>query len=220
MYQIIGLPKTLKIFGIFCLIFFLARYYAQIPSLLSGPVPELWRAVSFSVLIGSLLLSILGSEKIFPWICKLPFISDYFPPISGEWNVRMESNWGVIQKGLGQGDENRYFITTGKVTIKASFFKVDMSFESDSSYSESKAINVSVRPGKQLGLFELNYLYLNHTLVPEDTDSSTHTGAARVFVKKTGDDLIMIGTYFTDRNWTKGLNTAGKVTFTRGVGVS
>jgi hypothetical protein len=27
--------------------------------------------------------------------------------------------------------------------------------------------------------------------------------------------LLMEGTYFTDRKWTEGLNTAGKVTFTR-----
>lgn len=215
MYQVIGLPKTLKIFGILCLLCFLVWYNTQIPVLLEGPVPDLWRAVSFSVLVGGFLLSTLGSEMVFPWLCKLPIVSAYFPPISGEWNVCMESNWGVMQKWLGQSDGDERFFKNGKVRIKVSFFKVSMDFESDDRYSESRTINISVRPSEQVGLFELNYLYVNHTIIPLTTDTNVHTGAARVFVKKVGDDLIMEGTYFTNRNWTKGLNTAGKVTFTR-----
>jgi len=58
-------------------------------------------------------------------------------------------------------------------------------------------------------------MYINYTQVPVATDTNTHTGAARVFVKESGDGFVMDGTYFTDRKWTEGLNTAGQVTFTR-----
>ncbi|KPB98039.1 Uncharacterized protein AC506_1386 [Pseudomonas syringae pv. maculicola str. M6] len=58
-------------------------------------------------------------------------------------------------------------------------------------------------------------MFINYTQIPVATDTSTHTGAARVFVKESGGELYMEGTYFTDRKWTEGLNTAGLVTFTR-----
>ncbi|BCG24977.1 hypothetical protein TUM18999_31680 [Pseudomonas tohonis] len=90
-----------------------------------------------------------------------------------------------------------------------------MEFESQDKYSESKTINVFVRPSEQLGLFELNYMFINYTLAPVSTDTNTHNGAARVIVKQADGELFMEGTYFTDRKWTEGLNTAGKVTFTR-----
>jgi len=70
-------------------------------------------------------------------------------------------------------------------------------------------------PSEQMGLIELNYMYVNYTRIPLPTDTNTHTGAARIFVKEHGEDLIMEGTYFTDRKWTEGLNTAGTITFTR-----
>jgi hypothetical protein len=215
MYQIIGLPKTLTLFATICLIVFLALHNSNITTLLSGPLPDLWRAVSSSVVFGSGLLYLLGQTPAFAWLCKLPFICKLFPPIDGEWDIRLDSNWGVMQKWLGQGDGSALYTVHGKVRIKSRFFNVTMEFESQDNYSESKTIAVSVRPSEQVGLFELNYMFTNYTLVPVSTDTNIHNGAARVVVKQAGDDLLMEGTYFTDRKWTEGLNTAGKVTFTR-----
>ena len=123
-----------------------------------------------------------------------------------------------MQKWLGQGDGSTLHTVLGKVRIKSRFFKVTMEFESLGNYSESKSIAVSVRPSEQVGLFELNYMFINYTLVPASTDASTHNGAGRVIVKEAINDLFMEGTYFTDRKWTEGLNTAGKVTLTRSAG--
>lgn len=220
MYQVIGLPKTLTVFGILCLIIFLLVYNMQVPVLLAGPVPTLWRAVSSSVALGSLSIYILGQTPLFPWLCRLPVISTYLPPIEGEWDVHLKSNWDVIQKRLELGDGAQLFTKTGKINIKARFFNISMEFVSEDNYSVSKTINVAVRPSDHLGLFELSYIYINHTIVPYSTDTDQHTGAARVLVKKVGDDLMMDGTYFTNRNWTKGLNTAGTVTLTRSAAVS
>lgn len=215
MYQIIGLPKTLTLFGTICLIVFLVLHYCNIPALLSGPLPDLWRAVSSSVIFGSGLLYLLGQTPAFAWLCRLPLVCKLFPPIDGEWDIHLDSNWGVMQKWLGQGDGSALYTVPGKVRIKSRFFNVMMEFESLNKYSESKTITVSVRPSEQVGLFELNYMFINYTLIPASTDANTHNGAARIVVKQAGDDLFMEGTYFTDRKWTEGLNTAGKVTLTR-----
>lgn len=129
--------------------------------------------------------------------------------------MQLKSNWGIMQKWLGLGDGTSLITVPGKVRIKARLFSVNMEFASADGYSESKTISVSVRPSDQTGLLELNYMFVNYTQIPVATDTNMHTGAARVFVKESGDELFMEGTYFTDRKWTEGLNTAGQVTFRR-----
>ncbi|MFA0997150.1 MULTISPECIES: hypothetical protein [Pseudomonas syringae group] len=215
MYQVIGITKTLWYFAITCLVIFLLLHHQDISTLVGGPVMDLRRPVSSAVGIGAAVFYFLGQTSLFVWLCKLPFICKLFPPIDGEWDMKLQSNWGVMQKRLGQGDGSSLYIVEGKVKIKARLFSVKMEFVGTDGYSESKTISVSVRPSDQTGLLELNYMFINYTWIPVATDTNQHTGAARVFVKESGKGLIMEGTYFTDRKWTEGLNTAGQVTFTR-----
>lgn len=215
MYQVIGITKTLGYFATTCLVVFLVLHYKDMSELLSGPLTDLRRPVTSAVGIGAAVFYVLGQTVVFVWLCKLPFISKFLPPIDGEWDMKLQSNWGIMQKWLGQGDGSSLYVVQGKVKIKARLFSVKMEFTSDIPYSESKTISVSVRPSDQIGILELNYMYINYTQVPVVTDTNTHTGAARVFVKESGDGFVMDGTYFTDRKWTEGLNTAGQVTFTR-----
>lgn len=215
MYQVIGITKTLWYFATTCLVIFLLLHYQDMSTLLAGPLTDLRRPVSSAVAIGAAAFYLLGQTFLFVWLCKLPFVCKHFPPIDGEWDVKLQSNWGIMQKWLGQSDGSSLYIVEGKVKIEARLFSVKMEFVGADGYSESKTISVSVRPSDQAGLLELNYMFVNYTRVPVATDTNMHTGAARVFVKECGDGLIMEGTYFTDRKWTEGLNTAGQVTFTR-----
>ncbi|AKK01098.1 MULTISPECIES: hypothetical protein [Pseudomonas] len=215
MYQVIGITKTLGYFATTCLVVFLFLHYNDMSELLSGPLTDLRRPVGSAVGIGAAVFYVLGQTPVFVWLCRLPFVRKLLPPIDGEWNMKLQSNWGIMQKWLGQRDGTELYVVQGKVRIKARLFSVKMEFTSDIPYSESKTISVSVRPSDQVGILELNYMYINYTQVPVATDTNVHTGAARVFVKESGDDFVMDGTYFTDRKWTEGLNTAGQVTFTR-----
>lgn len=215
MYQVIGISKTLWYFAVTCFAVFLVMHYGDVGKLLSGSLIDLRRPVTSSVGIAAGVFWVLGQTPIFVWLCKLPLIRKFLPPIDGDWDMQLQSNWGVMQKWLGVGDEPSLSVVQGRVKIKARLFSVKMEFESEDRYSESKTISVSVRPSDQTGLLELNYMFVNFTPVPVATDTNVHTGAARVFVKEGKDGLYMEGTYFTDRKWTEGLNTAGKVTFTR-----
>jgi hypothetical protein len=215
MYQVIGLSKTLTLFGFICLAVFVLQHHDDFESLLNGSLLELRKGLMAAISFGAIVFYVLGETPLFVMLCKFPFIRKMLPPISGEWDVQLASNWGVIQKWLGQGDGKSLHVVTGKARIKARFFSVKIEFISLDQYSESKTLSVSVRPSDQAGLIELNYMYANFTRIPQPTDASTHTGAARVFVKEAGNGLVMEGTYFTDRKWTEGLNTAGAVTFTR-----
>ena len=215
MYQIIGVTKTLGYFATTCIIVFLLLHYSDISALMSGPLMDLRLPVTSAVAAGAGVFYVFGQTPVFVLLCRLPLIRNFLPPIDGEWNMRLQSNWGVMQKWLGQSDGSSLYVIEGKVKIKARLFNVKMEFCSQDRYSESKTISVSVRPSDQVGLLELNYMFVNFTQVPVATDTNTHTGAGRVFVKKLDNNLVMEGTYFTDRKWTEGLNTAGQVTFTR-----
>lgn len=215
MYQVVGITKTLGYFATTCVVVFLVMNHSDISALVAGPLMDLRRPITSAVTIAAGLFWVLGQTPLFVLICRLPFVRTYLPPIDGEWDMELKSNWGIMQKWLGQGDGASLITVPGKVKIKARLFSVKLEFASADGYSESKTISVSVRPSDQTGLLELNYMFINYTQIPVATDTSTHTGAARVFVKESGGELYMEGTYFTDRKWTEGLNTAGLVTFTR-----
>lgn len=215
MYQVMGITKTLGYFATTCVVVFLVMNHSDISALVAGPLMDLRRPITSAVTIAAGIFWVLGQTPVFVLICRLPFVRSYLPPIDGEWDMELKSNWGIMQKWLGQGDGASLITVPGKVKIKARLFSVKLEFASADGYSESKAISVSVRPSDQTGLLELNYMFINYTQIPVATDTSTHTGAARVFVKESGGELYMEGTYFTDRKWTEGLNTAGLVTFTR-----
>jgi len=215
MYQVMGITKTLGYFATTCVVVFLVMNHSDISALVAGPLMDLRRPITSAVTIAAGVFWVLGQTPLFVLICRLPFVRSYLPPIDGEWDMELKSNWGIMQKWLGQGDGASLITVPGKVKIKARLFSVKLEFASADGYSESKTISVSVRPSDQTGLLELNYMFINYTQIPVATDTSTHTGAARVFVKESGGELYMEGTYFTDRMWTEGLNTAGLVTFTR-----
>ncbi|SDX71338.1 hypothetical protein SAMN05444064_13434 [Pseudomonas syringae] len=215
MYQVMGISKTLGYFATTCVVVFLVMNHSDISALVAGPLMDLRRPITSAVTIAAGVFWVLGQTPLFVLICRLPFVRTYLPPIDGEWDMELKSNWGIMQKWLGQGDGASLITVPGKVKIKARLFSVKLEFASADGYSESKTISVSVRPSDQTGLLELNYMFINYTQIPVATDTSTHTGAARVFVKESGGELYMEGTYFTDRKWTEGLNTAGLVTFTR-----
>ncbi len=142
-----------------------------------------------------------------------------------------ETQKGIkVLKSLGTGKEYREFIKEmkgivdgkvtlpikGKVKIKSRLLFVHISFDSNSRYSGSKTVCVSISRDPYDSTIKLNYIYENHTPTPEATDSPIHNGAARVTISEDEvNGLAMTGTYWTDRKWTEGMNTAGRVAYRR-----
>lgn len=214
MYQVIGVRNALTVFGLLSLVIFLFFNHGNLSQLVDNPL-MLGRAASTSVTMTGFLFVVLGETPIFPWICKIPFIRNYFPPINGEWEVTLQSNWGTIQRMRGEQEVEDKVVKQGKVKITSRFFGVRMKFEGHDCYSKSSSVCVSVRRDPQHGTIELNYIYENITRNPLSSDCSSHNGAARVEVQDGDGKISLEGVYFTDRNWNQGLNTAGHITFER-----
>ncbi len=216
MYQVLGIKLTLRLFGLGCLLIFILILFGY-AWLHPGALTEFGaylRAASASVTIVSTSVVILGETGIFPWICKkVPFIRGYFPPIEGLWNVTVQSNWGAIQRLMGNNDVEPLISKAGTIQITSRFFRVRLAFQGDDKYSSSQSVCVSVLRDPDHGTTQLNYIYHNKTLNPKTTDTSSHNGAARVNVQDDGNIVTLEGVYFTDRKWTEGLNTAGLIRF-------
>lgn len=222
MYQVIGLASTLKWFGISSVLVFLLLHFGNIEPMGPVMVAESWfgsastmfkEACKAAAIVG-IATYLIGQTFIFPWVCKIPGLRNLFPPIDGEWFITFHSNWSRRANDGGEKDADLH-ITHGKVKVTSRFFSVHMVFESNDLYSESRTVFISVQRSPHLGTTQLNYIYENFTLEPRATDTNLHNGAARVYIKDHQGELTMVGTYFTDRKWTEGWNTAGKVTFTK-----
>jgi hypothetical protein len=226
MYQALRFQQLTKILvaaGV--LIFILFLWYAP-PDSLTGWPSHLASAVT----VTGLLIAALGSKWVFrPFWQLKPVQAFLFPYIAGEWTGTISSNWPVSKamknafvEGGGAHPESHLDIEvlgtedkSFKVTIEADLFRVTMKLETSDKYSSSHTIFVRPQLHGPQGRPRLFYLYQNDTPVPFNTDSASHVGAAYLDVTGTGENMVMEGTYWTARNWTKGLNTAGRITLRR-----
>lgn len=211
MYQVLGFKRCLVSLLFLCLFVFMGLNFCFPPSELG----DYWSLAKLTVTTTILLLFGLGQTPLFPWICKLPWVRTYFPPIDGEWEVVIRSNWNVLRQLVGEAQGDALFSKEGKVTITSRLLSVQMKFQSNDQYSKSSTTMVGIRRDPEHGTIELNYCYHNVTRNPDTTDSGCHYGAARVEVHEKNGLVSLEGEYWTNRNWNKGLNTAGLIAFER-----
>jgi hypothetical protein len=214
MYQVLGIKQCVAIFALLCFIIFGLLSFWRVTEVF-GDFGAFWSAAKISVSAATGLVVFLGQTGIFPLICRLPFLRKYFPPIDGDWQVAIRSNWNVVGQLAGLPLGEALFAKQGKITITSRLFSVRIKFQADDKYSKSSTTLVGVRRDPEHGTVELSYIYHNVTRDPEATDSGCHYGSARIEIHDENDELGMEGEYWTNRNWNKGLNTAGLISFER-----
>jgi len=198
---------------------------------LAPPGDSLWswiKHISAAVGFTATVLAVLGCKWVFPYFWKLRLVQAIsFPYVAGEWTGTISSNWPVkkalmdafLAGNSAAGNADLGIAHLGmetvriKVTIEADLFNVFMKLETLSNYSVSYSLYVQPQRGVALRRPRLVYIYQNDTRVPVDTDAESHFGAA--FLEVSQDGKTLEGTYWTARNWTKGLNTAGQIVLRR-----
>lgn len=214
MYQVFGVKTMFAWFTTLCGAIVIIRVWF-LGYQFDGSMADGWRLISSSIAIGTLLVVLIGQTKLFSYLCRAPLIKSFFPPIDGIWVAELSSNWNKIQELQGKLAEDSAKPLMAHVTIKSTLFFVRMNLTSADRYSRSKTIHVTVSRDAQDSSVQLNYMYINETDVPLSTDSPTHNGAARLNVHDDGLCIWMDGTYWTDRKWSEGLNTAGRIALRR-----
>lgn len=214
MYQILGIKTCLSVFATVAVLIALAL------SLWGGLAIEtpssIWRLASLSATITSVLALLLGQTPIFPHFCRIPLIRNFLPPIDGEWSATFRSNWPEIAKAYGYSSSNDPI--KARMTIKARLFVIHIetvSITPKPDYMRSDTVSVRICRDAETDKPVLYYIYSAFVADPESTDTDRHLGAAKVIVLQDGKKLTMKGSYWTDRNWPKGLNTAGSLSIER-----
>lgn len=178
--------------------------------------------VSASVIAVSALTFVFGQTRVFPWLCRLPAVWRLFPNIDGEYAVEISSNWSIIkarstgrEPGLSPDGEPLLCNRVGKATVSARLTRIDMTLDMNDNYLSSETVTCSVQRRRGERKPMLFYIYDSHVLRPRNTDSQRHLGAASLSIPLERCPGVLEGNYWTDRNWHRGLNTAGHIRFTR-----
>jgi len=127
-------------------------------------------------------------------------------------------------EGRGHGptdaarDASELLTVTGKLTIKLGLFGVEAHYVPDTqeaSRSESFVVAAALESPRRDGCFWFHYVYEGRVPNPiVATDNETYFGAASLRIQRDSLDLL-VGSYWTNRSWRKGINTAGNAQLRR-----
>lgn len=218
MYQLIGPAALAKWFawlagGIAVLVMAVSLLTGRTAAAGGLLLWQFWSSVGTGVTLGALLLFGVGSTGLFPRLCRLRLFNGLLPDLDGTWRGALVSNWPLVSARMPvtpAGPPAKPVPAT--LRVRARLLTVHLSLETDSRYSDSETVLVGVsKSGGDVPC--LSYLYLNRTPSPVPTDTGIHHGAARLELRHEDGVPTLRGTYWTDRNWEKGLNTAGTAVF-------
>ena len=210
MYQSIGVAKLFTLFALIAAAVAVAKVALAPPETLFG----WWAPISLGISVSGGLIVGVGQSFAFPWICRLKFIRDLSPDISGDWRATVNSNWPVIAK-FADLDPGAGTPVYADIKVVARLLRVKIKFQSDNKYSRSKSVSVSVSRDEDNGDVRIYYTYENTTEDPVTSDCSHHFGSAYVDVTGCGPEMTLHGLYWTNRKWNAGLNTAGTIGWAR-----
>lgn len=163
-----------------------------------------------------------GQTALFPWACRATPLGKLFPPIDGEWQGVLDSNFALIAQRDPElvGTNLASQPTEARLLIRARLLAVTMQLwsrklNSDGPYLESDTLIVgATREGTDRHL-RLTYVFRAQARTYLPTDSELHHGAALLDMEEGGGKQVLRGTYWTDRNWRAARNTAGTARFER-----
>lgn len=180
------------------------------------PSWTLWRFARSSITSGSTvfgLLALLGSfDGVVAYVWRMPLIGPYleahYPYLGGEWIAEVTSNYGVSQSGH-LSDPARY-----KVRVRCNLYRILVEFGDESGYARSQTVFAIPEFDAASDRQFLWYIYRGEVMQPRESDERFYLGAGHLEVTAR-TPLTLAGSYWTDRGWMKGLNTAGRIALRR-----
>lgn len=194
---------------------------------------NIFRAIGLSITLTLFIVSIIGETSLWRKIWRLFPSLNYkiCPDINGVWRGTIDSNWPAIEKMINaaRGDISSYDPLSSKLTqeyseikkvimrIRVSWFRVNISLETEDNYSKSKILLSKIKFTEETNHYQLIYNYLNETINPLPSDIQNHYGSALLDIiwNESNEPKTLEGRYWTDRNWKKGINTAGTIKLKR-----
>jgi len=125
------------------------------------------------------------------------------PNLNGKWIGEITSTFK---------DEQGEFVTKNvEMHIKADFIGFDIQLKSIDKYQRSTVVQSEIYKDARDGNFYVSYIFESVVDQPLPTDDSKFDGAAKLVIRFEEDNMQLVGTYWTNRAWQRGKNTAGKI---------
>lgn len=221
MWQLLPAKVLYGYFAILAVSSFLCVYWWQrrrrtlFPDPSSARARRALAALPMTITLVTLVTVLVGK---FSWglVAGWPFVEEMvYPDIRGTWRGTVKSIWRDVPSSSQVPFADT--IQHGKeITVVARIhqdwfsFKVDL--ETGNNYSRSATMAVWPEVQESVNRrYRLWYVYLNETPEPVDGDAIAHYGAAVVEFSRDQSVGVLAGHYWTDRNWTTGKNTAGRI---------
>jgi hypothetical protein len=129
------------------------------------------------------------------------------PNLNGKWVGQITSTFK---------DENGDSVSkTVEMSISADFIGFDIRLRSLDQYQRSTVVQSEIFKDTRNGNFYISYLFESVIDQPLPTDDSKFDGAAKLAVRFEENNILLVGTYWTNRAWQRGQNTAGKIELRR-----
>ncbi|WP_444917031.1 hypothetical protein [Microbulbifer sp. JMSA003] len=146
------------------------------------------------------------------WVWAIPGLGDMLnknvcPDINGEWIGFTESTY--------KDESGNPVKTEVELTVKASFFSLDMKLKSTNEYQRSTVIQSEIYKDPRNGSFYVSYIFESVVDRPEAKDDSKFDGAAKLNVRFKDSEIELVGVYWTNRTWQRSGQTAGTIHLTR-----
>jgi hypothetical protein len=129
------------------------------------------------------------------------------PNLNGKWTGHVVSSFKDEQ---GNPIEKQV-----EMEIKADFIGFDIRLKSLDNYQRSTVVQSEIYKDPRDGNFYVSYIFESVIDKPLSTDDSKFDGAAKLVVRFEADRISLVGTYWTNRTWQRGGNTAGSINLRR-----
>ncbi|MEG3694584.1 hypothetical protein V5098_15785 [Vibrio coralliirubri] len=174
---------------------------------------EVVSRITVPVLVLFLIFTWLMGTYVWRFVWQIPYFGKTLlnqkvcPDLNGNWT-------GETISTFTDPDGNPYNKTV-KLAIKASFFTFDIRLISDDKYQRSTVVQSEIYKDHRDGSFYLSYIFESVVDQPLKTDDSKFDGAAKLHIRFEEDEVLLVGVYWTNRCWQKGMQTAGTIKLRR-----
>ena len=193
---------------------------------------HLWSAIKTGISVGMTICGIFVATPAWRLLWVLPGMRRKLPLLDGRWRGIQSSNWPVIEAmknhakapSAGIDVDNAGTALPGlldtqiEVEIRNTFFNIRMDLLSVATRYQNSVLKAAIlAPETEIARGRLTYVFEGRVPRPQSTDVERFDGAAEleIYVPDVGE-LELKGKVWTNRNWPKGLNTAGVIELKRG----
>lgn len=128
------------------------------------------------------------------------------PNLNGKWTGYVVSSFKDEE-----GNSKKKHV---EMVIKANFIGFEIKLKSTDNYQRSTVIQSEIYKDPRDSNFYVSYIFESVIDNPLPTDDSKFDGAAKLVVRFENNNIFLVGTYWTNRAWQRGENTAGTISLT------